>query len=99
MPRRQVHGDSGSERDARDLGALDANRAKESGELVGISHRGIRAFRLVALAGTWEVHRDAAEMLCVGRQLERVAGMVSRQIRNQQQRIAFALYVVVDAET
>jgi hypothetical protein len=37
-------------------------------------------------------------MLRVGRQLERPAGVVGRQVRDQEKRLALPLHVVVDRE-
>jgi hypothetical protein len=53
---------------------------------------------LVALAGAREVQRDAAEVLGVGRKLERVARVIGGQVRDQQQRFAFSLHLVLDRE-
>ena len=94
----QVHGHGGAERDARDVRLLDPDGAEEAGDLVGVALGRVRPGRLVALARAREIDRDAAEVLGVGRQLERVAGVVGGQVRDQQQRLAVALHVVVDRE-
>ena len=95
----EVHGHPGAERDARDVRRLDPDGAQEAGDLVGVGLGRVRARRLVALARAREVDRDAAEVLGVGRELERVARVIGREVGDQQQRIAFTLDVVVDRKT
>ena len=94
----EVHAHGGAERHARDVGLLDPDGAEEGGDLVGIALGRVRPGRLVALARAGKVDRDAAEVLGVGRQLERVAGVVGGRVRDQQERLAFSLHVVVDRE-
>src|SRR6266536_1244219 len=77
---------------------LDPDGAQEGGNLVGVAVGRVRPGRLVALARTGKVDRDAAEALGVRRQLERVAGMVRRRVRDQQKRLALPLHLVVDRE-
>jgi hypothetical protein len=81
-----AHG--GTERHARDVRSLDPDGAEESGDLVGMAVGGIRPGRFVACAGAGKVDRDAAEVLGVGGELERVAGVVGGRVRDQQQRLA-----------
>jgi hypothetical protein len=72
----QVHAHRRTERHARDVGPLDPDRAEEGGDLVGLAVGRVRAGRLVALARAGTIDRDAAEVLGVGRELERPAGVV-----------------------
>jgi hypothetical protein len=51
---------------------LDPDRAEEGRNLVGVAACRVRAGRFVALAGAGEVDGDAAEVLGVCRELERV---------------------------
>ena len=94
----QVDAHRGAERHARDVGPLDPDGAEEGGDLVGVALGRVRPGRLVALARAGKIDRDAAEVLGVGRQLERPAGVVGRRVRDQQQRLALPLDVVVDRE-
>jgi hypothetical protein len=94
----EMHAHGGAERHTRHVGALDAEDAEERGDLVGIAIGRVRPGRLVALTRAQEVDRDAAEVLGVGRKLERVAGVVRRRVRDQQERLTLALDVVVDRQ-
>ena len=99
VARRQVQADRPAERDAGHVRPLDADRGHECGHLVGVGVGRVRAGRLVALARARQVDRDAAEVLGVGGQLERVAGVIGAQVGDEQERLAVALHVVVDAES
>ena len=68
----QVHSHGGAERDARDVGVLDPDGVEEGGDLVGIARSRVGAGGLVTLTRTGKIDRDAAEVLGVGRQLERM---------------------------
>jgi hypothetical protein len=70
------------------VGLFDPDGAEEGGNLVGLAVGRGRAGRFVALAGAGKVDGDAVEMLGVGGQLERPAGVVGRQVRDQQKRLA-----------
>ena len=94
----KVHAHGRTERDARDVGMLDPDGAEECGDLVGVALGRVGAGWLVAVARARKIDGDAAEMLGVGRQLERKAGVVGGKVRDQQERIAVALHVVVDRE-
>jgi hypothetical protein len=95
----EVHAHRRAERDARDMGLLDPDGAEEGGDLVGIDLSRVRPGGFVALARARKVQRDAAEVRGVGRQLERIASMIGGQLRDQQQRFAFSLHVVVDRDS
>src|SRR5207248_10054393 len=95
----EVHADGRAERNSRDVGLLDPDGAKEGGDLVSIALGRVRPGGLVALARAGNVERDAAEVLGVGRELERIAGVVGGQVRNQQKRLALPLDVVVDRKS
>jgi hypothetical protein len=74
-----------------------ASRASEA-DLVGVAVGRVRPGRLVALARAGKIERDAAELLALGRQLERPAGVVGRRVGDQQERLALPLHLVVDRE-
>ena len=57
---------------------------RNGGDLVGVALGRVRAGGLVALARAGKIDRDAAEVLGVGRELERIAGVVGGQVRDQQ---------------
>ena len=94
-----MHAHRGTERDARDMGLLDADGPHEGGDLVGVDLGGVRSGGLVALARAGKIYRDATEVLGVARKLKRVARVVGAQIRDQQQRLSFSLHLVVDAKS
>src|SRR6266545_6813929 len=94
----QVNAHRRAERHARHVGPLDPDCAQEGGDLVGMAVGRVRSWRLVALARAGKVDRDAAEVLGVRRQLERVAGVVRGRVRDQQERLALPLHLVVDRE-
>ena len=81
-----------------DVGVVDPDDVEEGGDLVGIALGRVGAGRLVAVARAGKIDRDAAEVLGVGRHLERIAGVVGGEVRDEQERIAVALHVVVDRE-
>jgi hypothetical protein len=78
----QVDAHGGAEGHARDMGLLDPDGTEEGGDLVGLAVGRVRPGRLVALARAGKIERDAAELLGVGRQLERPAGMVGSRVRD-----------------
>jgi len=94
----QVDAHGGAERDAGDVGPLNPYRAEEAGHLVRVALGRVRPRRLVAFARARKVDRDTAEVLGVGRELERIAGVVGAQVRDQQQRVALPLHVVADRQ-
>jgi hypothetical protein len=94
----EVDAHPGAERDTRDVGLFDSDGVEEGGGLVGIALGRVRPGRLVALARARKVERDAAEVLGIRGQLKRVAGVIGGQIRDQQQRLAVPLHVVVERE-
>ena len=94
----QVDAHRPAERHARHVRPFDPDRAQEGGNLVGVAVGRVRPGRLVALARAGKVDRDAAEVLGVRRQLERVAGVVRGRVRDQQERLALPLHLVVDRE-
>src|ERR687886_2898326 len=96
MPGGQMGGHGRAERHARHVSLLNSDRTEEAGELVGIAIGRVRPGRLVALTRAGKVDRDAAEVLGVGGELERVAGVVRGQVWDQQERLALPLHVVVD---
>jgi hypothetical protein len=98
VARRQVQADCPAQRDAGHVRALDARGGHERGHLVGVALGRVGAGRLCALARARQVDRDAAEVLGVGRQLERVAGVVGAGVGDEQERLPVALHVVVDAK-
>jgi hypothetical protein len=63
----EVEAHGGTERHTRDVGLVDADRAEEGGDLVGMTVGRVRARRLVALAGAGKVDGYAGEVLGVGR--------------------------------
>src|SRR6476620_8511543 len=95
----QVDANGGAERHACDVGSLDPDGAEEGGDLVGLAVGRVRPGRLVALARAGKIEGDASEVLGVGRQLERPAGMVSRGVGDQQEWLALPLHVVIDSES
>ena len=95
----QVDAHGGAERHARHVGPLHPDRTEEGGDLVGLAIGRVRPGRLVALARAGKIERDAAELLGVGRQLERPAGVVGRRVMDQQERLALPLNLVVDRES
>jgi hypothetical protein len=70
------------------VGLFDPDGAEEGGNLVGLAVGRGRAGRFVTLARAGKVDGDAAEVLGVGLQLERPAGVVSRRVRDPQKRLA-----------
>src|SRR5271169_5534850 len=80
------------------MGPLDLERGKKGRGIVGEEPRRIWTGRLVALPSAAWVEADAGEMLGVVPRLERIAGVVGRQIGNQQQRLARALLFVVHGD-
>jgi hypothetical protein len=96
----EVHAHRRPERHTRDVGPLDTDGAEEGGDLVGIGLGRVWPGRLVALARARKVPRDAAEVLGVRRQLERVARVIGGQVRDHQRRftLALSLHLVVDGE-
>src|SRR6476619_1309843 len=99
MARGQVDANGCPKRHAGDVCVLYPDRTEERGDLVGMAVGRIRTGRLVALTCAGKVDGDAAEMLRVGRQLERPAGVVGRRVRDEQKRLALSLHVVVDRES
>ncbi len=85
----EAHG--GAERHAGDVCLLDADGPEEGGDLVGMALGRVRPGRLVALSRAGKVDGDAAEVLGVGRQLERPAGVVGGRVGDQQQWLALSL--------
>src|ERR671922_1639430 len=77
---------------------LDPDGVEEGGDLVGIAIGRVRPGRLVALSRAGKVDRDAAEVLGVGGELERVAGVIRGRVWDQQERLALPLHLVVDRE-
>jgi hypothetical protein len=69
--------------------------APRKADLIGMAVGRVRRGRLVAVAGAGKVYRDAAEVLGLGRKLERVAGVVRGRVRDQQGRLALPLHVVL----
>jgi hypothetical protein len=63
----EVEAHGGTERHTRDVGLVDADRAEEGGDVVGMTVGRVRARRLVALAGAGKVDGYAGEVLGVGR--------------------------------
>jgi hypothetical protein len=72
----QVHTHGGAERDASDVGLLDSDHVEEDSDLVGVALGRVRPCRLIAVTRAGKIERDATEVLGVGRELERVAGVV-----------------------
>ena len=87
----QVDADAGAERHARHVGRFDPDSPEEGRDLVGIALGRIRPCSLVAFTRAGKIYRDTAEMLGIGPQLERVARVVSGQVRDQQERLALPL--------
>jgi hypothetical protein len=88
-----------AERHARHMRPLDPDCAQEGGNLIGVPVGRVRSGRLVALARAGKVDRDAAEVLGVRRQLECVAGVIRRRVRDQEERLALPLHLVVDRKS
>jgi hypothetical protein len=84
----EVDAYGGAERHSRHVRPLDPDGVEEGGDLVGIAIGRVRPGRLVALTRAGKIDGDAAEVLGVGRQLERPADVVGRRVRDQQKRLA-----------
>jgi hypothetical protein len=77
------------------MGPLDLERGEKGCGIVGKEPRRIWTGRFVALPGAAWVEGDAGEMLGVVCHLERISGVVGRQIGDQQQWLARALLLVI----
>jgi hypothetical protein len=80
------------------MGALDADRLHEGGDVVREQFHRIGAGRLVGLAGAARVDRNAGEMFGIVGDLKGVAGVVGREIRDEHERFARSLLLVVHAD-
>jgi hypothetical protein len=78
-----------AEGDTRDMCGLNPDDAKEGGDLICVTLSRVRPRRLVALARAGKIERDTREVLSVGRELKRVAGVVRGGVRDQQERLPF----------
>src|SRR5579871_747602 len=78
------------------MGPLDLEGGEERRGVIGELPRRIAAGGLVALAGTPGIDGNAGEVLGIFADLEGVAGVVGRQIGDEQQGFAGALLLVVD---
>jgi hypothetical protein len=81
------------------MGAVHAQGLHEGGHIVGKGLRRVDAFRLIALAGTSQVAGDTGEVLEVLGNLEGIAGVISGQVGNQDQRLSDSLLIVVHGDT
>src|ERR1700722_11243669 len=77
---------------------LDADRAHESGDVVGEQFGRISSVWLVGLAGSARIQRNAGEMLGVVGDLEGVTGIVGGKVRDEHKRLARPLGLVVDGD-
>jgi hypothetical protein len=92
----QPHADRGAQGQPEDVGPVDAGRLHERAHVVGEQLGGIGALRLAGQAGSAQVHREAPEVLGVLRDLERIARLVGREIRDEDDGLAVALHLVID---
>src|SRR5437763_5613963 len=98
MLRRQPHADRGTQRQAGDMSFLDAECLHKSSNIVGEILGGVGAFRLVTLAGSAQIKRNAGEMLGIFSDLEGITRVISAQIGNQYQRFARPLLLVMKTD-
>ena len=77
--------------------ALDTDRLHEGCDIVGEQFHRIGAGGLVAFAGAARIDADAGKMLGVLADLECVAGIVGREIRDEHERFARALLLIVQS--
>ena len=68
------------------------------GSIVGKKFGGIDAFRFVTLSCPAQVDGETGEVFRVLSNLESITGMVSGEIRNQDQRLSRSLLVIVDGD-
>jgi hypothetical protein len=78
------------------VGPAHADGLHERGHVVGEQLGGVGALRLAAQPCPAQVNGEAGEVLGVVRDLERITGLVGREIRDEDQRLALALDLVVD---
>src|SRR5215469_4526181 len=74
---------------------IDANRLHERRDVLSEQLRRVGAGRLIRLARTAWINRYAGEMLGILRDLKGVAGIVRRQIRNEDEWLSRALLVII----
>jgi hypothetical protein len=98
VPGGQPHGDFRAEGQAEHVGPFHLGGLHEGGDVVGEQFGGIGALGLTAQPGPAQVHGEARELLGVVRYLERVTGLVGRQVRNEDHGLALALDLVVDVD-
>ena len=77
---------------------LDSDRGHEGGDVIGEQLGRISALWLVAFTRPARIKRNAGEMLGIFGDLEEVAGVVSGEIRNENERLARSLDLVVDRD-
>ena len=77
---------------------LDADRFHECGDVVGEQFGRIGAVRLVGLAGSTRIERNAGEMFGVVGDLEGVAGVICGEIGDENERLARSLGLVIDRD-
>src|SRR5258708_39592929 len=73
----------------------DPQGLHKSGDIVGEKLSGIDTFRFVGFASPSEVERDAGKVLGVLCHLEGVTGVVSGQIRKENEGLSGSLLVIV----
>ena len=85
-------------RDSPETWALVIRTRDESSDVVGEQFGGVGPVRLAGQPGATQVHRVTAEPFGVVSHLERVACLIGSQVRNEDQRLPFALKLVVDLD-
>src|SRR5213079_1228236 len=81
-----------------DMRLLYSDLLHERGNVVREHLRRVNAGRLIRLPGPTQINRDAAEVLRVVGDLERVAGIVGSQVGDKHQRFTAALLVVIQRD-
>ena len=77
---------------------LDADHGHEGGDVIGEQFGRIGAVWLVGFARPARIERNASEMLGVVGDLERVAGVIGCEIRDEDEGFARPLGLVIDRD-
>src|SRR2546428_7121983 len=80
------------------MGLWDPYGLHERGDVISIEFGGVGPCGFIRFTGASQVHGDTGEVLGILGDLKRITGVISRQIRDEDERLSCSLLVVVHGD-